>query len=525
LSQPDQTTAVIVAQEHPSFPVVAAALEKRLPSITAFLGGSTSAADRFRRVVLQSLVRNPDLLKATPDSIASAAAEAAQLGLEPSGAIGGAHLVRFGDKAQLLIDYRGLVELARRSDQIEDVWADVVREKDHFEARRGLHPDLVHEPDYSAERGPNPDTDGNRVIHAYAVAIFKSGHRRFDVMSRAEVEAIRARSRAANNGPWVTDWSEMAKKSVTRRLCKTLPLHAQAREIIAADEEREYGGPRVVVEGPPEATGSLVERLRARRAPMGANQQPGQETEVGRGTAAEPSGTPAPASQPQRTDEAGDGDSPGEAAAGQATGPGAEPAGAASPSSAIHAPGPGAVPAEKPAAAVSPGSPTPASGVVPPGSASPAPKTARRAGAAGRKPTPAPAARPAIDPPTGGGHGREPVAEQTGSVIPPAPNPAPARVAQARNQLGFEPDELSTAIAVQFEGLDAGDLSAEEWDTFVAMALDYVVIPELGTEAYRALPVGRKSKVRAEHERRLAAQSKRDAEASLAAAATGRGEA
>lgn len=290
---------IVVAQQHPTFPIVAAQLEQRLPSIQAFLGGNAQAADRFRRVVLQSLVRNPDLLNCTADSLVSAAAEAAQLGLEPSGAVGGAHIVRFKDRAQLLIDYRGLVELARRSNQIEDVWADVVREKDLFEARRGLRPDLIHEPDYTAGRSPSPDTEGNRVIHVYAVAAFKSGHRRFDVMSRAEIDAIRARSRAANNGPWVTDWSEMAKKTVMRRLCKTLPLTAQAKEVIAADEAREYGGPPATVEDPDAPTGSLVERLRAKRKPLGATEQPEQGAEgVGQKAPATTTGDPAPVSQP-----------------------------------------------------------------------------------------------------------------------------------------------------------------------------------------------------------------------------------
>lgn len=269
------STAIVVAQEHPQWPVLAKALDQRLPSIKSFLGGNEQAADRFRRVVLQSIVRNPDLLNASVESLTSAAAEAAQLGLEPSGAIGGAYIVRYGDKAQLLIDFRGLIELARRSEQIEDVFADAVREKDHFAARKGLMPDLEHEPDYTADRSPNPDTEGNRVTHVYAVALFRSGHRRFEVMSRAEVDAIRSRSRAANNGPWVTDYVQMALKTVTRRLCKTLPLHVQAREVIAADEEREYGGstPRVTVEEP-SRTGSLADRLARRRIGLGDTEQP-----------------------------------------------------------------------------------------------------------------------------------------------------------------------------------------------------------------------------------------------------------
>ena len=56
-------------------------------------------------------------------------------------------------------------------------------------------------------------------------------------MSKDEVDAVRKRSRAANNGPWVTDYGEMAKKTVFKRLSKWLPVTPELQEAIAKDDE------------------------------------------------------------------------------------------------------------------------------------------------------------------------------------------------------------------------------------------------------------------------------------------------
>ena len=43
-------------------------------------------------------------------------------------------------------------------------------------------------------------------------------------MTKADVDAIRKRSKASGSGPWVTDYSEMGKKTVLRRMSKRWPL-------------------------------------------------------------------------------------------------------------------------------------------------------------------------------------------------------------------------------------------------------------------------------------------------------------
>jgi recombination protein RecT len=228
---------------------ISEAMNDRQDQLAAFLP-TTRHIERFKRVVIQSLAKNPDLLQASKGSIIAAAFEAARLGLEPSGAIGGAHIVRYGQTAQLIVDYRGLVELARRSDEILSIAARVVHEGESFKVHYGSQAGIEHE--WDIEASPNP------ITAVYAIAKLRGGGEQFDVMTTAEVEAIRAKSRAAN-GPWRTDWAEMAKKTVLRRLCKLLPLTVEAREALDREDEAERTAP-----APERPASSLAEAIAQR---------------------------------------------------------------------------------------------------------------------------------------------------------------------------------------------------------------------------------------------------------------------
>ena len=84
-----------------------------------------------------------------------------------------------------------------------------------------------------------------KVFAAWARCRFKDGTEISEVMDRDEIEAVRKRSRAANDGPWVTDWNEMAKKTVFRRLSKWIPLSAELRESADYDEMEPAAAPRL----------------------------------------------------------------------------------------------------------------------------------------------------------------------------------------------------------------------------------------------------------------------------------------
>ena len=198
-------------------------------------------AERLVRIVLTECRKVPELRQTTPESFLGAVLQCAQLGLEPGSALGHCYLLPYWDSkegvknCQLIIGYRGMIDLARRSGQIVSICAYTVHEKDHFEWRLGLDPNIEHVPSPEANRGP--------MTYVYAVAKLKGGGVQFEVMSRAEVEAIREKSKGSKSqySPWVTHFVEMAKKTVIRRLFKYLPVSIEAARAVEVDERADRG--------------------------------------------------------------------------------------------------------------------------------------------------------------------------------------------------------------------------------------------------------------------------------------------
>lgn len=190
-------------------------------------------ADRLTRIVLTEFRHTPALLKCERESLFGAVLQCAALGLEPGSALGHCYLLPYGKTCQLIIGYRGMIDLARRSGQIVSLCAYCVHEQDDFHYELGLHPDVRHVPAPLADRGP--------VTFVYAVAVLKDGGVQFEVLSRAEIEAVRKSSRAGDRGPWVDHWEEMAKKTVIRRLFKYLPVSIEAARATEIDEKSDRG--------------------------------------------------------------------------------------------------------------------------------------------------------------------------------------------------------------------------------------------------------------------------------------------
>ncbi len=201
------TTAEVAKQDVK--PTLGQLIKNMQPEIAKVLPNQMSP-ERMARIAATVVRQTPQLARCEPLTVLGALMTASQLGLEP-GPIGEAYLVPFNTKTgmvcQFIPGYRGLIKLARNSGQLVDIWAEVVYEADEkFSVNYGLHRDLVHVPKMDADRG--------KPTYVYAAAELKDGGRPFVVMTVAEVEAIRARSRAGKNGPWVTDWAAMAKKGL-----------------------------------------------------------------------------------------------------------------------------------------------------------------------------------------------------------------------------------------------------------------------------------------------------------------------
>lgn len=241
------TSEIAIRPEREALKALDAELDRRR-DVIASSAASMIDPDRMRGVVLSAFTRNPELFECDPVSVVRAVVEAAQVGLEPTGAIGGAHLVpRWNSKArrkeaQLIIDYRGFVQLAKRSGEVARITARVVREADEFDYQQGTDEWLRHKPALGVDPGA--------FTYVYGIAYFRDGGSQFDVMSAAQIEAHRQRFAPRNKagdivGPWVSDPEEMWKKTVLRRLAKLLPLTVEARTVLAFEDEQaqDHGTP------------------------------------------------------------------------------------------------------------------------------------------------------------------------------------------------------------------------------------------------------------------------------------------
>lgn len=203
-------------------------------------------ASRFlqtARLYIATCNHRDKLQKCTIGSIVTSILQAGKFGLLVDGKQ--AHLVPFNTKvkkeingkmveewesqAQLIPDYKGLINSARRTGLILDGSADHVHEFDTFHRKmtNGIW-SLDYEPALR-ERGD--------YLGTFAVLLLPD--KRFTVayMEQAEIEAIRQRSKSKDNGPWVTDWMEMAKKTAVKRVLKLYCDDPELMELVAFDNE------------------------------------------------------------------------------------------------------------------------------------------------------------------------------------------------------------------------------------------------------------------------------------------------
>lgn len=201
-------------------------IKKALPSVIT--------PERFTRMVLSAISTNPKLAACTPASFLGAMMSAAQLGLEPNTPLGQAYLIPYKnkgvDEVQFQLGYKGLIDLAYRSGEVELVQAHIVYANDTFECEYGLEPKLVHKP---------ADSDRGEPIKVYAMFKTKSGGYGFEVMSMDDVRRHAEKySQAYKSGfsPWKSNFEEMAKKTVLKRVLKYAPLKSDFVKAVVQDE-------------------------------------------------------------------------------------------------------------------------------------------------------------------------------------------------------------------------------------------------------------------------------------------------
>lgn len=214
-------------------------------------------AKRFFMIAYDAVTRTPALQECTIPSILKCVIEAAEVGLEVGGPRKHAWMVPLKNKntghkeAQLWLGYMGLAHLVYDAGGVTKIEAHVVHARDHF-----IYEESPLTLEHRAFDEPCPDCAGlgertvtakhgkdetrqevivcetcagtarqprGRSIKYYSVATLPNGEQSFVVMDRAAIDKIRSRSKARDDGPWVTDFDEMAKKTVFKNHEKWLP--------------------------------------------------------------------------------------------------------------------------------------------------------------------------------------------------------------------------------------------------------------------------------------------------------------
>lgn len=182
--------------------------------------------EKFIRVVMTAIQTTPSLLEADRRTLFGAAMRASQMGLLPDGREGA--IVTFKNQAQFMPMVAGIMKMVRNSGEISTWSVQAVYDNDSFDFALGDDEHITHKPALS-NRG--------KIIAVYSIVTMKDGEKSREVMSVEDVEAIRKRSRSGQAGPWVSDFSEMAKKTVVRRHSKRLPMSTDLDDALRSDDE------------------------------------------------------------------------------------------------------------------------------------------------------------------------------------------------------------------------------------------------------------------------------------------------
>lgn len=199
-------------------------------------------AGRLLRLARLFLAEHPELLGCDQRSIRAAILRGCQLGLEIGGPSHQAALVAYKRReaglqpeCQLIIEYRGRMELCHRSGILEGFTAEAVYKGDYFEATLGTEPKLEHSPALHS-RG--------ELVAAYAVAQFATGGRLFVVVDQETAARAMADSPGSKkaNSLWKTRPAAMWCKTALLRLCNRIRQ-------TAVDNRLPGAGPAPEVEG------------------------------------------------------------------------------------------------------------------------------------------------------------------------------------------------------------------------------------------------------------------------------------
>lgn len=171
---------------------------------------------RFLQNTIAVIRQNPDLQKYKKSDLLSCMLKGSFLGLDFMAKE--CWIVPYKGELSFQTSYKGECKFVKRYSirPLLDLKAEVVRVGDELDY--GIKDNKPYI-DYK----PIP-FNGDKIVGAFAVAYFKDGGILYEVMNMDDINKVRNVSRAASStsSPWKTFPEEMYKKTVLRRLCKSI---------------------------------------------------------------------------------------------------------------------------------------------------------------------------------------------------------------------------------------------------------------------------------------------------------------
>lgn len=199
--------------------------------------------ERFEKSFMMAARDNTELMKCSPASLFSCITDAAAMGLELGGPMSTCYMIPFRDsrkgttEAQLVIGYKGMIELMRRSGDVDQIDFQCVYQGDKFKSLLGDDAGIYHEPSDDCDRERKP------ITHCYVIIRLRNGAKQRLVWPASRINKHKEQfSRGWNrsDSPWQTHWETMAFKTMIRHMFGRglIPVSAEVQRHIERDVDR-----------------------------------------------------------------------------------------------------------------------------------------------------------------------------------------------------------------------------------------------------------------------------------------------
>ena len=216
-----------------------------------------------------------------PVSVVKAVFNAATLGLMFGSTRGHAYLVPFRKSGSdvklvnLIVGYRGYIELAYRSHFLKDVDTEVILKDEIFRHRMT---EVGRRIKHELPIGRVADKGGANLIGAYCLYHTRQGGYGISVVTKSEIDAVKK-----DSDTWRYSFPAMARKTAIRRAAKNWSLTEQLSAAIHLDDIADTGGEQPLLTAVPGKSTLIIateEQIPQSSLPPSTTDEPDREPEA-----------------------------------------------------------------------------------------------------------------------------------------------------------------------------------------------------------------------------------------------------